>query len=81
MAFGVSTRISGKEDKYVGISQLGHGMPQMRETLGQFGLIARAENPGKVSPQSTVRPRPLFHTGKQDDPHAEALVMRQRDRA
>src|SRR5438093_517901 len=81
VAFGVSTRISGQEDKYVGISQLGHGVPQMLETLGQFGLIARAENPGKVSPQSTVRPRPLLHTGKQDDPHAEALVMRQRDRA
>src|SRR5947207_6155719 len=48
VAFGVSTRISGKEDKYVGAPQLGHGVPQMRETLGQFGLVARAENPGKV---------------------------------
>src|SRR5205823_5262933 len=81
VAFGVSTRISWQEDKYVGIPQLGHGVPQTRETLGQFGLVARAENPGKVSPQSTVRPRPLLHTAKQDDPHAEALVMRQRDRA
>src|SRR6266699_666430 len=81
VAFGVSTRISGKEDKYVGAAQLGHGVPQMRETLGQFGLVARAENPGKVSAQRTVRPRPLLHTGEQDDPHAEPLVMRQRDRA
>src|SRR5256885_4299809 len=81
VAFGVSTRISGKEDKYVGAPQLGHGVPQMRETLGQFGLVARAENPGKVSTQRTVRPRPLLHTGEQDDPHAEPLVMRQRDRA
>src|SRR2546430_13914442 len=80
VAFGVSTRISGQEDKYVGAPQLGHGVPQMRETLGQFGLVARAENPGKVSAQSTVRPRPLLHTGEQDDPHAEPLVMRQRDR-
>src|SRR5438093_10063752 len=81
MASGVSTGISRKEDKNVGIPQLGHGVPQTRETLGQFGLVAPAENPGKVSPQSIVRPRPLLHTGKQDDPHAEALVMRQRDRA
>src|SRR5438094_5673703 len=79
VAFGVSTRISGQEDKYVGAPQLGHGVPQMRETLGQFGLVARAENPGEVSAQSTVRPRPLLHTGEQDDPHAEPLVMRQRD--
>src|SRR5947207_15928440 len=53
----------------------------MRETLGQFGLIARAENAGEVSPQSAVSPCPLLHTGKQDDPHAEALVMRQDERA
>src|SRR5256885_7981338 len=38
---------------------------------GQFGLVARAENPGKVSAQRTVRPRPLLHTREQDDPHAE----------
>src|SRR5439155_1468325 len=51
VAFGVSTRISGQEDKYVGIPQFGHGVPQTRETLGQFGLVARAKNPGKLAPK------------------------------
>src|SRR5438105_1585291 len=60
IAFGVSTRISGKEDKYVGAPQLGHGVPQMRETLTQFGLVAQVENACVIQRATCF---PLDHRG------------------
>src|SRR5260370_26249680 len=72
--FGVSARISWKEDKRVGVLQFTHGLLQMRESFLQAVFVERAESSGVTS---LGRSLPLFPSGEQPDAYPEALLVPQ----
>src|SRR5260370_16766780 len=74
--FGVSARISWKEDKRVGVLQFTHGLLQMRESFLKSVCVERAESSGVTS---LGRSLPLFHAGEQQDAYPEALLVREVD--